>query len=210
MPAASADRERLDELIRHQYALRACRVCGDMAGPPVAGQAVLSPVMLMGQAPGAREIEVARPFAWTAGKTLFGWFEALGLAEADFRERVYMTAVCRCFPGKSRKGGDRVPTRQEIANCRHWWEGELALVRPRLVIPVGRLAIARFLDARRLDEVVGACLRQNLPGVGAADLIPLPHPSGASVWFKTEPGRTLLARALALIGAHPAWRELIG
>lgn len=202
--------DTLEAVDRFQQRLRACRACPGMAGPPVAGRAVLSPVLLMGQAPGTKEIEVARPFAWTAGKTLFGWFESIGLGEAEFRERVYMSAVCRCFPGKNPKGGDRVPNRQEIRNCRQWWQGELALVRPRLIIPVGRLAIAQFTAARHLEDVVGRCLNQELAHGGAADLIPLPHPSGASVWFKTEPGRSLLAEALALIGSHPAWRELIG
>ena len=87
-----------------------------MTGPPVIGQAVLSTVVLLGQAPGTKEIEGGRPFAWTAGKNLFGWFERIGLDEQAFRSRVYMAAVCRCFPGKSKSGGDRVPSRQEIAN----------------------------------------------------------------------------------------------
>jgi len=44
-----------------------------------------------------------KPFAWTAGKTMFGWFSQLGQAcmdEEAFRQRVYMAAVCRCFPGQ--------------------------------------------------------------------------------------------------------------
>jgi uracil-DNA glycosylase len=209
MPIIGNAPDRLEMLIRHQQALRACRACPGMIGPPVSGPAVLSPVVLMGQAPGTKEIEVARPFAWTAGKTLFGWFEGIGLAEREFRERVYMTAVCRCFPGKHPRGGDRVPNRQEIHNCRHWWQQELALVRPRLIIPVGRLAIAQFTAARRLEDVVGKCWSQGLESGETADLIPLPHPSGASVWFKTEPGRSLLAEGLALVASHPAWRELV-
>ena len=95
---------RLAALRLHQEALRRCRDCPEMTGPPVVGNAVLSPVMLIGQAPGTREIEVGRPFAWTAGKTLFRWFEGLGLTEQQLRERIYMSAVCRCFPGKNPKG----------------------------------------------------------------------------------------------------------
>jgi uracil-DNA glycosylase len=208
MAVADTSEDRLKGLVRHQESLRACRACPKMEGPPVVGEAVLSPVMLMGQAPGTREIEVGRPFAWTAGKTLFGWFEGIGLPEADFRKHAYMAAVCRCFPGKTPKGGDRVPNREEIANCRHWWEDELALLRPRLIIPVGRLAIARFIDAGRLEDAVGKAWQFELPQAGRADLIPLPHPSGASTWFKTEPGKTLLERALKLVSLHPAWRGL--
>ncbi len=200
--------ERLAALAQHQARLRRCRRCPDMTGPPVVGAPVLSPVLLVGQAPGSREIELRRPFAWTAGKTLFRWFEGIGLDEEAFRARVYMAAVCRCFPGKAPKGGDRVPSEAEVASCAPWLEAEIALLRPRLVIPTGRLAIARFLDHRALAEVVGRVHPVRL-GRRSVDVIPLPHPSGASVWHRTEPGRTLLERALALIAAHPAWRAIL-
>jgi len=208
--AISHKGEALREALQdHGKQLQRCRDCPEMTGPPVVGQAVVSPVMLLGQAPGTREIQVGRPFAWTAGKTLFDWFAGIGLDEQSFRSRVYMSAVCRCFPGKTKSGGDRVPSRHEVANCERWWRGELALLRPRLIVPVGRLAIARFLDAKRLDLIVGKRWEHE-PAEGVkADLIPLPHPSGVSTWFKKEPGKTLLAQALALIASHPAWHGLI-
>lgn len=205
----ATDSHGLDALLRHREALRGCRDCPAMTGPPVIGRAVLSPVMLLGQAPGTKEIAVGRPFAWTAGKNLFGWFARLGLDEQAFRSRVYMAAVCRCFPGKGKGGGDRVPSRQEIANCSRWWRTELSLLRPRLVIPVGKLAVSQFIEVRRLDEVVGREWRIETGEGPGADLIPLPHPSGASVWHRTEPGRGLLQDALGLIAAHPAWRDLL-
>ena len=180
-----------------------------MTGPPVTGQPVVSSVMLIGQAPGPTEVVQARPFAWTAGKTLFGWVRGIGLDEQVFRERVYMAAVCRCFPGKNPKGGDRVPNRTEVANCERWLERELRLLKPQLILPVGRLAIGRFLALDRLTEVIGRQFRASVTGV-EADLIPLPHPSGASTWHRTEPGKTLLLDALGLVAQHPAWRELSG
>jgi uracil-DNA glycosylase len=64
------------------------------------------------------------------------------------------------------------------------------------------------MDAGRLADLVGRQWTLELEDVGAVDLIPLPHPSGASTWFKTEPGKTLLARALTLIEQHPVWRTL--
>ncbi len=179
-----------------------------MLGQPVVGEPVSSPVLLIGQAPGEKEIEVHRPFAWTAGKTLFKWFASIGLEERAFRERVYMAAVCRCYPGKNPKGGDRVPTREEIANCTPWLEREIDLLAPQLILPVGKLAIARFLDCRRLTEVVGRTFHEEVRG-RETDIIPLPHPSGASTWHRTSPGRELLARALELIHRHPAWRQIL-
>ena len=195
-------------LLRHQSRVARCTRCPSMIGRPVLGEPAVSPVMLIGQAPGSREIDVRKPFAWTAGRTLFGWFSALGLDEAGFRSRVYMAAVCRCFPGKNSGGGDRVPDAVEIRNCSGWLRSELRLLRPRLIIPVGRLAIAQFLDAERLDAVIGRKHVVRVQGF-ESDLVPLPHPSGASVWHRVEPGKTLLARALKLVGSHPAWRELL-
>ncbi len=199
---------RVESLNSSYDALRRCRRCPEMQGPPVHGDAVISPVMMLGQAPGTREILHGIPFCWTAGKTLFRWFESIGVDEPTFRRRVLMSAVCRCFPGKNPKGGDRVPSPVEVEQCGHWWQGELKLVRPRLIIPVGKLAIVQFIDSRRLHDVVGAQWSYRDASGLEADLIPLPHPSGASTWFKMEPGRTLLEQALALIAIHPAWQAI--
>jgi len=89
----------LQSVQQHQVLLKQCELCENMTGPPVTGEAVVSPVMLIGQAPGFKEIEVHRPFAWTAGKTLFKWFASIDVEENDFRQAVYMSAVCRCYPG---------------------------------------------------------------------------------------------------------------
>src|SRR6188472_3889108 len=130
----------LVQLRRHVAQLKECDACPDMIRPVVTGQPVMSPVMLIGQAPGVKEGPAGKPFAWTAGKTMFGWFATLGLSEEQFRSRVYMAAVCRCFPGKAPAGGDRVPEDNEIENCSKHMLAEARILRPRLVIPVGKLA----------------------------------------------------------------------
>ena len=193
----------------HVEALHACRKCTRMESAPVSGGPVRSKVMLVGQAPGVREPQLGRPFAWTAGKTLFRWFEeACGFGEDVFRANIYMAAVCRCFPGKHPKGsGDRVPDEAEIANCAPWMEREIALLQPHLVIPVGKLAIAQFVAAEKLSDVIGRRIPLERCGV-KFDVIALPHPSGASTWHRTEPGKTLLKRALGLLGKDPALRAI--
>jgi len=179
-----------------------------LVGPPVHGPAVLSRIFLLGQAPGPHEARFGRPFAWTAGRTLFRWFAgAFGAGEEAFRARVYMAAVVRAFPGKTSGGGDRVPSPAEIEASRGFIEREIAILRPRLVIPVGRLAIEQVLGKGvRLDEVVGRRHRARYHGL-AVDVVALPHPSGASTWFKVEPGRTRLARALRVLARHPEIRR---
>jgi uracil-DNA glycosylase len=180
-----------------------------MHKPVVVGPPVLSRILLVGQAPGDREPSLGRPFSWTAGKQLFKWFATLGVGELEFRERVYMAATCRCFPGKSPAGGDRVPSDSEVAQCRPWLERELSLLRPTLILPIGRLAIEQFLPPLPLVQHVGK-LKTIALERRRIDVIALPHPSGASTWPRSEPGKSLTAQALALLGAHPAWRATFG
>jgi uracil-DNA glycosylase len=199
---------RRKKLDAHVARLRGCELCPNMGKPVVSGGAVLSRLVLVGQAPGDKEPKLGRPFAWTAGRTLFKWFhEFAGLDEERFRALVYMAAVCRCFPGKKEGGGDRVPSDEEIANCSGWLDAEFKILEPALVIPVGKLAIAQFLAPARLDEMIGRQFRAERAGL-AFDVVPLPHPSGASPWHRMEPGKTLLRKAMARIAAHPAYVEL--
>jgi uracil-DNA glycosylase len=195
-------------LARHVNRLRACRLCPRMHPPVVSGGPVVSRVVLVGQAPGDKEPVLGRPFAWTAGKTLFRWFEELaGMNETAFRSSIYMAAVCRCFPGKKAAGGDRVPAPDEVRNCSNWLKRELEILQPGLVIAVGKLAIGQFLPSRKLDETIGQKWRITRAGC-QFDLIPLPHPSGASPWHRMEPGKTLVKAAMQLIARHPAFTNL--
>jgi len=185
--------------------MAACTACPKMIGPVVHGPQVVSRVMLVGQAPGPREGSFARMFAWTAGRTMFGWFsEALGVDEETFRARVYITAVARCFPGKASGGGDRRPDAQEVVRCEGWIRREARILEPELVIAVGTLAIERLLGEKTpLAVVVGTQRRSRWLGRDV-DVIALPHPSGASPWHRTEPGKSLLYRALRRLASHPA------
>lgn len=194
-------------VVRHLARLGACTLCPRMHKPVVAGRPVASRIMLVGQAPGDKEPRFGRPFAWTAGRTLFKWLHgALGWTEDEVRDRIYFAAVCRCFPGKKETGGDRVPDDEEIANCSRWLEAEFELLKPRLVLPVGKLAIGRFLEPAPLQDIIGRQFPIEFKG-HPVDCIPLPHPSGASPWHRMEPGITLLNRALARVAAHPAVRQ---
>ena len=192
----------------HIEQLKACRLCPQMIPPVVSGGAVVSRVFLVGQAPGDKEPKLGRPFAWTAGKMLFRWFrEATGVDEEQFRSGIYMAAVCRCFPGKKPTGGDRVPSPEEVANCSRWLDRELDILKPALVSPVGKLAIGQFIPAGKLEEIIGRHFSATRAGI-SFDVIPLPHPSGASPWPRMEPGKTLVSKALKLIAGHPAFNEM--
>ena len=123
-----------------------------------------------------------------------------GFADAgEFRHLTYIAALMRCFPGRNKRDtGDLPPPRRGIANCAHWIDEELALLRPKVIIPVGQLAITRFLGPGALEERVGKSFG------GEPVFIPLPHPSGQSRWLNDPANRERLSRALALIGEQRA------
>ena len=192
-----ADRERA--LARLHAQIRACTKClaaGYLpsAFPIVAGNAS-DRVMIIGQAPGAVELTTGLPFSGRAGAELRRWLAEAGIDEAHLP---YRTSITKCFPGKAASGaGDRRPSPPEVALCAPWLEAELALVRPRVILLVGTLAIERFWGRVPLSEVVGRSRAD-----GDHVLIPLPHPSGASRWLNDPAHRALLRRALGILRRH--------
>lgn len=184
----------------HCDKLAGCRRCG--LGPavaPITSRARAPRAMLVGQAPGKTEMGGGRPFAGPAGKTLFRWLERAGLDESTAREWLYISAITRCFPGPHPSGrGDRVPSPRERANCASWLDAELSIIRPAVIIPVGRLAIDRFLGPLPLRDAVGRAHVAAYDG-GSSVVIPLPHPSGASSWIHVPEHRVLLEQSLDLI-----------
>lgn len=164
--------------------------------------------MLIGQAPGQTETGGGKPFAGRAGRTLFRWLASVGVDEETAREWLYISAMTRCYPGPHPSGrGDRVPTPRERERCGDWLADELRIIRPALIVPVGRLAIDRFLGPRPLAELIGASHEVAHEG-GRSLAIPLPHPSGASSWIHASGNRALLDRALVLLGERLRGGEL--
>jgi uracil-DNA glycosylase len=194
--------QKLERLVT---ALRACTLCPKMHRPAVSGGAVLSRVMSVGQAPGVKEPVMGRPFAWTAGKTLFKWFtSACGWSEADFRSRIYMAAVARCFPGKAQTGGDRVPDEGEVNACSRWLAEEIDLLRPELVLPIGKLAIAQFVPFEKTDRshrrrISRDEIRSSIRRDSAAASQRREHVASHGT------GKSLLEKALRRVVGHPAW-----
>ncbi len=188
-------------LEEHARALARCRRCGHDDGVrPIVSAARAPKVMLVGQAPGKVETAGGHPFAGRAGRTLFRWLGTIGLDEPTAREHIYIAAVTRCYPGPSASGrGDRVPSPRERQCCSSWLDDELRIIRPRVIIPVGRLAIDRFLGPQPLDRLIGACRQVEHAG-GSSLAIPFPHPSGASSWIHKPGHQVQLDCALRRLG----------
>ena len=198
----------MDEFQRLQEEIRRCRKCLD-AGYPITPRPIFSGpatarIMVVGQAPGSNEVKTGRPFDGPAGRRLFDWLGEAGFDEEEFRSEQYITAITKCYPGKKGTRGDRVPTAMERKLCAPFLTRELELVDPALIIPVGRIAISRFLGKVRLDEAIG-----NAYARGGRLIVPLPHPSGANLWLNRPASRELLERAIdclrrVRLGAHPS------
>lgn len=116
----------------------------------------------------------------------------------EFRRLTYIAALMRCFPGRNAAGtGDLRPPTAGIANCAHWLDAELRMLEPRVLIPVGQMAINRFLrhlGPGPLEDRIGKRFGER------PIIIPLPHPSGTSRWLNEPANRERLAEALSLIG----------
>jgi uracil-DNA glycosylase len=186
-------------LVSLQRDNRVCRACAE-AGYPLESLPVLEGhdgqrAYMYGQAPGVVEGLERRPWRGRAGQNLRRWLE---LEEDEFYATFYCASVTRCYPGRSPSGsGDRVPTPREQELCAFWFEWELRLLRPELIVAVGGLAITRLLGRRPLD----ACIGETFDYEGRT-VVPLPHPSGVSRWLNAPANRARLDRALAVIRAR--------
>jgi uracil-DNA glycosylase len=178
--------------------LARCRACIE-AGYPLESLPVRAPLAepsqrayMFGQAPGVIEGEERLPWRGRAGRTLRRWLE---LEEEEFYATFYCASVTRCYPGRAPSGrGDRTPTPREQELCSFWRDWELELLRPRLIVTVGGLALRRLLGLPSLTPCVG-----ELYELRRTPVVPLPHPSGASGWLNDPSNRERLATATALV-----------
>jgi uracil-DNA glycosylase len=226
MPAVEHDRNRLQTaLVALQTEIAGCDACVragfiPAAWPVFRGHAGMR-LMVVGQAPGAASHEAGLPYSGATGRTLGRWLEQAGLPPGALYERFYLTSLTKCFPGKATGGGatsggatsgttaggagkgDRAPSAAEIRLCAGHLDRELALVRPAIILSLGRLAANALCPATRglpLAEVVGRAWPGERAGHAFA-LVPLPHPSGVSHWLNDPANRARVDAALRVLAA---------
>lgn len=208
LESTEARRRREAEIAALHARIVACRACelGDFVP---AARPIRHPwterqkTMIVGQAPGAQTEAKRFHFAGPGGVLLGRWLVAAGYDPDHWRDQCYITSLTRCFPGKAPSGkGDRRPSPAELALCRPFLDEELQLVRPRMVLAIGGMAIAHFLGRASLDRVVGTMVE-----VDGRRVLPLPHPSGVSRWLNDPDHQRLVDRALDLLAGS---REELG
>ncbi|HZO70973.1 MAG TPA: uracil-DNA glycosylase family protein [Ktedonobacteraceae bacterium] len=197
--------DRVTALARLQQRILSCRLCQEhgyipIAHPIVSGRAS-DRIIVIGQAPGHRSVARNKPFSGPGGRILQKWLEQAGFPPGYLHEHTYLSSLTRCDPGKNVRGsGDRKPSPQEIALCRPFLEAELKLLRPKVVLLVGTMAIEAYLGKAKLEQMIGTYQEQD-----GTLFLPLPHPSGVSRWLNDPAHQELLQEALAVLAQ---WRQM--
>jgi uracil-DNA glycosylase len=124
-------------------------------------------LLLVGEAPGAREDEEGVPFVGASGRLLDRMLQSIGLTRSD----VFVANVVRCRPP-----GNRNPKVREIRACGGWLAEQLRIVRPRLVATLGRFALQHFLPAGKITQLRGTARTVGYGGYSVR-LFPLLHPA---------------------------------
>ncbi len=198
---------RPDAIAALQQRIRSCRLCQEHgyireAHPIVSGRAA-DRILVIGQAPGHRSIAKDLPFSGPGGRILQKWLEQAGFPPGYLHEHTYLSSLTRCDPGRNPRGnGDRRPSPQEVALCKPYLDAELELLRPRVVLLVGTMAIEAFFGKGRLEDIIGTFEERD-----GMFLLPLPHPSGVSRWLNEPEHMELLRKALEILAE---WRERYG
>ncbi|HLT18866.1 MAG TPA: uracil-DNA glycosylase family protein [Thermomicrobiales bacterium] len=200
------------ELTQLQQEIRTCDLCvraGHIpAAYPILHGSERARIMILGQAPGPSASKRPLPYSGPSGRTLRGWLQRAGFEEDALYdpERFYLTSVTKCFPGRATSGkGDRAPSRAEIELCSRHLDRELTMVRPELILALGRLSIGtmvRSLRALPLAKIIGRAVPAEYPAAAGALVLPLPHPSGVSRWHNEPANQAMLADALRWLGAE--------
>lgn len=128
-------------------------------------------VMLVGEAPGRQEDLKGEPFVGSAGRFLDGLLESVGLA----RDQVYITNVVKSRPFIGPPPGrNRAPVAGEIGACRPWLDEQIKIIRPEIIVAMGRIALEYFLPKKKISQAHGQPLQQ-----AGRTVLPLYHPAVA-------------------------------
>jgi uracil-DNA glycosylase family 4 len=192
--------------VLHQRILN-CRLCEEQGYIPVARPLVngraSDRMMVIGQAPGHRSVAKGRSFSGPGGSILQKWLEQAGFPPGYLHEHTYLSSLTRCDPGRNPRGdGDRRPSPQEVALCWPYLAAELQLLRPRVVLLVGAMAIEAFFGKVKLEDVIGTFQERD-----GMMFLPLAHPSGVSRWLNDPEHLKLHEQALEILAG---WRVAFG
>ncbi|MBI2634841.1 uracil-DNA glycosylase [Candidatus Peregrinibacteria bacterium] len=159
-----------EELVKQVVECRKCRLCeGRKRGVPGEGYWQAG-VMFIGEAPGKEEDIQGRPFVGAAGKLLTELIESIGMK----REDVFITNVVKCRPPENRD-----PLPDEIEACWPYLEAQVKMIKPALIVTLGRHSMAKFLPGVTISQVHGQPKVANGIWQQRQVYLPLFHPAVA-------------------------------
>jgi len=109
-------------------------------------------IMFIGEAPGWHEDQQGRPFVGPAGQYLDQLLSSIGLT----RRQVFIANVIKCRPTNNR---DPLPT--EIQNCQKWLDQQIDIVKPKMIVTLGRYSMARFFPGKTISKIHGTAVRRD-------------------------------------------------
>ena len=122
-------------------------------------------IMFIGEGPGFHEDQQGKPFVGVAGQFLNELLQSIGLQRAD----VYITNVVKCRPP-----GNRDPLPEEIAACQSYLDRQIALIKPKVIVTLGRYSMARAFPNEKISVIHGKPRK-----VGEIVYVPMFHPAAA-------------------------------
>jgi len=160
--------ERPAALSELNVQINACRACplGSTRTHAVPGEGRIdADIMFIGEGPGYYEDQQGRPFVGAAGQFLEQLLASIGLTRRD----VFIVNVVKCRPPQNRD-----PLPEEIGACSTWLSRQIDIVRPKVIVTLGRYSLARFLPGMPIGRIHGQARKVNGQWV-----VPMYHPAAA-------------------------------
>ncbi|HNU75558.1 MAG: Uracil DNA glycosylase superfamily protein [Deltaproteobacteria bacterium ADurb.BinA179] len=165
MPEDTSKKQALEKIRERLENCRCCPLCEEATNIVFGEGNPDAEVMFIGEAPGAMEDKTGRPFVGPAGRLLTDIIEkGMGLK----REDVYIANIAKCRPP-----GNRAPFPEEIRQCIGFLEEQIDVIRPKVIIALGKIAAQTLLDT---DASITA-LRGNFHEYRGIKVMPTFHPS---------------------------------
>jgi uracil-DNA glycosylase family 4 len=139
----------MSELADLYKEMAGCRLCGiaKTRTKVVPGEgSENAQILFIGEAPGYHEDQMGRPFVGPAGQLLDKLLASIDLK----RHQVHIANVIKCRPPNNRE-----PSAEEIDNCHHWLDKQIALIRPKMIVTLGRYSMAKFFPGKTISKIHG-------------------------------------------------------
>lgn len=166
--ASTVEERPVSELNQLAAQIRACQRCrlAQTRGQAVPGEGPENaPILLIGEGPGAQEDRQGRPFVGRSGALLEKLLASIGLRRGD----VFIANVVKCRPPENRD-----PLPDEIAACQPYLDRQVELLRPRLILTLGRISMARYFPGQSITRIHG-----QICWVDDVGYAPMFHPAAA-------------------------------